>query len=69
MRGAMDAVPAPYELEQARRDVVPELTAVREAQHCLNKLNAARLWALSEDDIVRIKRDLTEDPRREGHRR
>ncbi|SEC95432.1 hypothetical protein [Bradyrhizobium erythrophlei] len=50
---------AHYELEQAKRDVVPQLTAVREAQHQLNKLNAARHWALSEADIAKIKRDLT----------
>jgi hypothetical protein len=59
VRGAIDAVSAHYELEQAKRDVVPELTAVREAQHQLNKLDAARQWVLSEDDIDKITRDLT----------
>ncbi|WP_161491243.1 hypothetical protein [Bradyrhizobium neotropicale] len=38
---------------------MPQLTVVREAQHQLNKLNAARQWVLSEADIDKIKRDLT----------
>jgi hypothetical protein len=57
VHGAMDAMSAHY--EQAKRDVVPEHTAVREAQHQLNKLNAARQWVSSEDDIDKIRRDLT----------
>ncbi|MEW6641715.1 MAG: hypothetical protein AB1586_14520 [Pseudomonadota bacterium] len=59
VRGAMNVMSAHYELERAKREVVPQLTAVREAHHQLNKLNAARQWVLSEADIDKIKRDLT----------
>src|SRR5438046_9850433 len=58
VRGAMNAVSAHYELEQAKRDIVPQLTVVREAQHQLNQLNAARQWVLSEADVDKIKLDL-----------
>jgi hypothetical protein len=59
VRGAMNAVSAHHELELVKRDEVPQLDVVREAQRELNELNATRHWQLIEADLDRIRADLT----------